>query len=170
MPGSRSGARAECNAVKNYGSKEQRAELTRGFLAKDLAGTRPFHQKPIGLGTCGLCVCVCGWGGGVFCFLCFGFCILYFDIFCILCFVFSVCCFVFCILFSILDFIYLWDDDKFLGAVLKVSGGGKLRYVNVNGETKLELQFLYVLVWCNRFFWKLTLFQCMRWNSGVNEC
>ena len=30
------------------------------LLAKNLAGTRPFHQKPIGLDTRGLlCVCVC---------------------------------------------------------------------------------------------------------------
>ena len=39
---------------------------------------------------------------------------------------------------------HLGDDDGFLGAVLKVSGGGKVGYVNVNGETKFK--FWYVLV------------------------
>ena len=73
----------------------------------------------------------------VFCFLCFGFRTLCFDIFCL----FAVLSFVFYVLV-----LFLCDDDKFLGAVLKVSGGGKIRNLNVNGETKFQFQLLYVLV------------------------
>ena len=58
--GSRSDARVECSAVKNYGSKGKGRSLRWAFWPRVWPVRDRFtKEKPIGLGTRGLCVCVC---------------------------------------------------------------------------------------------------------------